>query len=155
MLVFVENIGHKYDFKGGGLVSGRVWGWGWGGPDPKKKSFNRLLIHIFIVDGYISMFEVDTLSSFFTNCQKITWGYHGGHLMPPMVFFSKDKNYLSNQMHPTTPPTPHHITHPPTPHNTTTPPTHRPTPTLTTNPTHQNTPTHPPHHPYHHHHQPN
>ena len=30
MLVFVENIGHKYDFQGGGLVSGRVWGWGLG-----------------------------------------------------------------------------------------------------------------------------
>ena len=29
MLVFVENIGHKYDFQGwGGVVSGRVWGWG-------------------------------------------------------------------------------------------------------------------------------
>ena len=28
MLVFVENIGHKYDFQGGGVVSGRRWGWG-------------------------------------------------------------------------------------------------------------------------------
>ena len=29
-LVFVENIGHNYDFEGwGGVVSGRVWGWGW------------------------------------------------------------------------------------------------------------------------------
>ena len=28
MLVFVENIGHKYDFQGGGVVSGRVWGGG-------------------------------------------------------------------------------------------------------------------------------
>ena len=26
MLVFVENIGHKYDLCG--VVSGRVWGWG-------------------------------------------------------------------------------------------------------------------------------
>ena len=27
MLVFVENIGHKYDFQGGaGVVSGRDWG---------------------------------------------------------------------------------------------------------------------------------
>ena len=50
MLVFVENIGHKYDFQGGVVVSGRGWGWG-GGPDPKKKSFNRLLIHISNVDG--------------------------------------------------------------------------------------------------------
>ena len=32
------------------MVSGRVWGW-WGGPDPKKKSFNRLLIHISNIDG--------------------------------------------------------------------------------------------------------
>ena len=28
MLVFVENIGHKYDFQGGGVGSGWVWGWG-------------------------------------------------------------------------------------------------------------------------------
>ena len=28
MLVFVENIGNKNDFQGGGVVSGRVWGWG-------------------------------------------------------------------------------------------------------------------------------
>ena len=26
MLGFVENIGHKYDFQGGGVVSGRGWG---------------------------------------------------------------------------------------------------------------------------------
>ena len=49
MLIFVENIGHKYDFQGGGVVSGRVWKWG-GGPDPKKKGFNRLLIHISNID---------------------------------------------------------------------------------------------------------
>ena len=51
---------------------------------------------------------------FSPNCQKITWRYHGGCLMPPtrpvmgvlqgesdtpMLFFSKNKNYLSNQMH--------------------------------------------------------
>ena len=28
-LVFVENIGHNYEFDGDGVVSGRVWGWGW------------------------------------------------------------------------------------------------------------------------------
>ena len=28
MLVFVENIGQKYDFQGGGVVSDRVWGAG-------------------------------------------------------------------------------------------------------------------------------
>ena len=28
MLVFVENVGQKYDFQGGGVVSGRVWGLG-------------------------------------------------------------------------------------------------------------------------------
>ena len=41
MLVFVENIGHKYDFRGvwGGLWLGLGWGWGWGGPDSKKKRF--------------------------------------------------------------------------------------------------------------------
>ena len=43
MLVFVENIGHKHDFQGSGVGKG-------GGPDPKKKSFNRLLIHISNVD---------------------------------------------------------------------------------------------------------
>ena len=50
MLGFVENIGHKYDFQGVGwtVVGGGV---GEGGPDPKKKSFNRLLIHISNVDG--------------------------------------------------------------------------------------------------------
>ena len=57
MLVFVENTGQKYDFQGGGVVSGRVWGWG-DGPDPKKKGLNRLLIHISNIDGYLSMFEV-------------------------------------------------------------------------------------------------
>ena len=35
-LVFIENIGHNYDFDGGKVVSGRIWGWG-GGPDPKKQ----------------------------------------------------------------------------------------------------------------------
>ena len=42
MLVF-ENIGHKYDFQGGGVVSGRVWGRGWWSRS-KEKGFNRLLI---------------------------------------------------------------------------------------------------------------
>ena len=49
------------------------------------------------------MFEVDKLSSFSPNCQKITWGHHGGvsdtPMIPPMLFISKNKNYLSNQMH--------------------------------------------------------
>ena len=50
MLGFVENIGHKYDFQGGGVVSGRGWGGGvW--PRSKEKNFNRLLIHISNVDG--------------------------------------------------------------------------------------------------------
>ena len=50
MLVFVENIGHKYDFLGwvGWFLVG---GGGGGGLDPKKKSFNRLLVHISNVDG--------------------------------------------------------------------------------------------------------
>ena len=46
MLVFVENIGHKYDFQRGWVVSGRIWG----GPDPKKKDFNILLTHISNID---------------------------------------------------------------------------------------------------------
>ena len=29
-MVFVENIGHKYDFEGvGGVVCDKVYGWGW------------------------------------------------------------------------------------------------------------------------------
>ena len=51
MLVFVENIGHKYDFLGGEVgwsLAGS--GGGGGGPDPKKKGLNRLLIHISFVD---------------------------------------------------------------------------------------------------------
>ena len=59
MLVFVENIGHKYDFQGGAVgwsLAGS--GSGRGGPDPKKKPFSRLLIHISNIDGLISMFEV-------------------------------------------------------------------------------------------------
>ena len=49
MLVFVENIGHQYDFGGGGggVVSDRGWGWS----RSKEKSFNRSLIHISNVDG--------------------------------------------------------------------------------------------------------
>ena len=26
-LIFVENIGHNYDFEEGGVVSGRIWAW--------------------------------------------------------------------------------------------------------------------------------
>ena len=49
MLAFVENIRQKCDFQGveWSLVGSGVGG----GPDPKKKSFNRLLIHISNVDG--------------------------------------------------------------------------------------------------------
>ena len=51
MLVFVENIGHKYDFRGG--VGWSLVGFGgWGGLSrSKEKGFNRLLIHIFNIDG--------------------------------------------------------------------------------------------------------
>ena len=42
MLGFVENIGHKYNFQGGGVVSGRGVGVG-GGPDPKKKKFEQTI----------------------------------------------------------------------------------------------------------------
>ena len=58
-LVFVENIGHKYDFLGGGVVSGRVWGGG--GPDPKKKSFNRILIHIYLQSMFRLSFQSNGL----------------------------------------------------------------------------------------------
>ena len=49
MLVFVENIGQKYDFHGGWSLAGSESRGG--GPDLKKKGFNRLLIHIFKKDG--------------------------------------------------------------------------------------------------------
>ena len=42
MLVFVENIGHKYDFWGGGVVSGWVWGWG-GWSRSKEKKFQQII----------------------------------------------------------------------------------------------------------------
>ena len=38
-LVFVENIGHQYDFKGGGVVSDRVWGGGWVAQIQRNKCF--------------------------------------------------------------------------------------------------------------------
>ena len=50
------------------------------------------------------MFEVDKMSSFFTKLSKnnmggITGGASDIPMMPPMLFFSKNKNYLSNKMH--------------------------------------------------------
>ena len=38
-LFIFENIGHKYDFEGGGVVPGRGWGRG-GGPTPIKQTFS-------------------------------------------------------------------------------------------------------------------
>ena len=97
------------------------------------------------------MFEVGKLSSFFTKLLKnnmgASWGVSDTPHDAPMLFFSKNKNYLSNQMHTTTPPTPHHITHPPTPHNTTN--HHQPHPPH--HPPHQNPPNHPPTHTTSHH----
>ena len=47
MLVFCFlNIGYKYDFQGGGVTSGRVWGWGGGGPYPKKKGLSILISNV-------------------------------------------------------------------------------------------------------------
>ena len=119
---------------------------------------------------------------FSPNCQKITWGHHGRCLMPltppvmgdimetsdapltpPMLFFSKKKKYLSNQMHsffPRTkitwgaswdirhyPPFIHHPQHPSPAHQThhhpphhQPPSHHHPNPT-TIHPTHPTTPT--------------
>ena len=52
------------------------------------------------------MFEVDKMSSFFTKLSKnnmgASWRASQGHLTPhdtPHVIFSKNKNYLSDQMH--------------------------------------------------------
>ena len=101
------------------------------------------------------------LSSFFTKLSKNNMGGGGASdaLMPPMLFFSKSKNYLSNQMHSFLPRTkitwgascaPHHTppswqgasdtTHPlSTTHNI----PHQHTTHLTTTPPHH----HPPHNP--------
>ena len=63
-LVFFENIGHKYDFEGwGGVVPGRVWGWGWCGPDPKRKSFHRILIHIYLQSMFRLSFQSNAFKS--------------------------------------------------------------------------------------------
>ena len=73
-LILVENIGHKYDFQGSGVVSGRVWGWVWS--RSKEKSFNRLLIHISNVDRYkcLKLVYSDSLSSFFTKLSNNNMG---------------------------------------------------------------------------------
>ena len=42
---FLENIGHMYDFEGGGVVPGRVWG---RVSISKEKKFNWILIHIYL-----------------------------------------------------------------------------------------------------------
>ena len=79
-------------FRWGGVVSGWVWGWG-GGPDPKKKSFNRLLIHISNVDRYqcLKLVYSDSLSSFFTKLSNNNMGgIMGVSDAPhdtPMLFF--------------------------------------------------------------------
>ena len=53
MLVFVENIGHKYDFQewGGGWSLAGSGGGGGVVQIQRKKGFNRLLIHISNIDG--------------------------------------------------------------------------------------------------------
>ena len=43
---FFENIGHKYDFEGGGVVLHRIWGWGV--VHIQRKKVNRILIHIYL-----------------------------------------------------------------------------------------------------------
>ena len=50
-LVFVENIGHNYDFEGGGVASGRILGLGVSGPDPKKT------IHIYLQSMFKLSFQ--------------------------------------------------------------------------------------------------
>ena len=103
------------------------------------------------------MFEVDKLSRFSTKLSKNNMGHHRASdapMMPPMLFFSKNKNYLSNQMlsffprtkitwggirgYQTLPTFIHHPQHPSPAHHTT--PTHtHPTPPPKSHP-------HPPHH---------
>ena len=60
MLGFVENIGHKYDFQGGGMVSGRVWGWWF---RSKEKSLNGILIHIDLQSMFRLPFQSNTFKS--------------------------------------------------------------------------------------------
>ena len=47
-LVFVENIGHNYDFEGGGVVSGRVLG-GSRWSRPKEKKTYLLTVNVYII----------------------------------------------------------------------------------------------------------
>ena len=48
-------------FREGGVVSGRVWEWGMGGPDPKNKSFDRILIHIYLQLMFMLSFQSNVL----------------------------------------------------------------------------------------------
>ena len=70
-------------FRGGWSLVGSGGG---GGPDPKKKSFNRLLIHISNVDRYqcLKLVYSDSLSSFFTKLSNNNMGgIMGGIRHPP------------------------------------------------------------------------
>ena len=50
MLVFVENIGLKYEFQGGGVVSDWVWGWG-------VVQIQRIITHIYLHSMFILSFQ--------------------------------------------------------------------------------------------------
>ena len=49
--------------RGAGVVPGRVLGWKGGGPDPKKKSFNRILIHIYLQSMFRLSFQSNAFKS--------------------------------------------------------------------------------------------
>ena len=61
-LVFVENIGPKYDFYGGqgGFWYGKLRGGGWS-RSKEKKVFNRILIHIYLQSMFILSFQSTVL----------------------------------------------------------------------------------------------
>ena len=76
MLVFVENIGYKYDFLGGvrwSLVESG--GGGVGGPDPKKKSFNTYLLTVNI----LIIFPINRVTPLVINYDILCKFGHGGH----------------------------------------------------------------------------
>ena len=89
---------------------------------------------------------------FSPNCQKITWGHHGGasdalNAPPPCYFFLRTKIIFPIKCTP--PPHPLPITSHTHPLPTTPPPlppTHHPQPSSLTPPPNQNPPTHPHHH---------
>ena len=52
-LVFIENIGHNYDFGGDGVVSVSVWGWGWS-RSKETTDFHKINSYLLTMNVYIN-----------------------------------------------------------------------------------------------------